>query len=103
VPPLLLRTRRRRRRATLRQRPRTTLLLAGWFVGAGHATGEKEETTIASTRLDLLAEPLPAAWLERVRRSTSAEPLEQAEYRQAPLSAPNWERLNRHPQFAAAR
>lgn len=82
---------------------RTTLLLAGWFVGAGHATGEKEETTIASTRLDLLAEPLPAAWLERVRRSTSAEPLEQAEYRQAPLSAPNWERLNRHPQFAAAR
>jgi tRNA U34 5-methylaminomethyl-2-thiouridine-forming methyltransferase MnmC len=82
---------------------RTTLLLAGWFVGAGHATGEKEETTIASTRLDLLAEPLPAVWLERVRRSTSAEPLEQATYRQAPLSESNWERLNRHPQFATTR
>ena len=78
------------------------LLLAGWFVGAGHATGEKEETTLAATRRELLAEPLPAAWLERVRRSTSAEPLEEAVYRQAPLSSANWERLLRHPQFVPA-
>ncbi len=81
---------------------RTTLLLAGWFVGAGHATGEKEETTLAATRRELLAEPLPTAWLERVRRSTSAEPLEEPVYRQAPLSAVNWERLLRHPQFVPA-
>jgi len=27
---------------------RVTLLLAGFFVGVGHATGEKEETTIAA-------------------------------------------------------
>ncbi len=79
---------------------RTTLLLAGWFVGAGHATGEKEETTLAATRRELLGEPLAAAWLDRVRRSTSAEPLELPVYRQAPLSETNWELLIRHPQFA---
>lgn len=79
---------------------RTTLLLAGWFAGAGHATGEKEETTLAATRLELLGEPLTVAWLDRVRRSTSAEPLEVPVYRQAPLSASNWELLIRHPQFA---
>lgn len=81
---------------------RTTLLLAGWFVGAGHATGEKEETTLAATQRELLAEPLPRVWLNRVRRSTSAEPLEEPVYRQAPLSAANWERLVRHPQFHPA-
>jgi tRNA U34 5-methylaminomethyl-2-thiouridine-forming methyltransferase MnmC len=79
---------------------RTTLLLAGWYVGAGHATGEKEETTLAATRLELLTEPLAANWLERVRRSTSAEPLERADYRQAPLSAAAWEALLKHAQFA---
>ncbi len=78
---------------------RTTLLLAGWFVGAGHATGEKEETTIAATRLELLDDPLRVGWLERVRRSTSAEPLHQATYRQAPLSPAQWEKLRAHSQF----
>lgn len=78
---------------------RTTLLLAGWFVGAGHATGEKEETTIAATRPELLAEPLPPAWLERARRSTSAEPLERAVYRQAPLTPGTWASLCAHAQF----
>src|ERR1700759_225602 len=33
---------------------RVTLLLAGFFVGVGHATGEKEETTIAANQLSLL-------------------------------------------------
>ena len=37
---------------------RVTLLLAGFFVGVGHATGEKEETTIAANTLDLINEPL---------------------------------------------
>ena len=36
---------------------RVTLLLAGFFVGVGHATGEKEETTIAANTADLIAEP----------------------------------------------
>jgi hypothetical protein len=65
---------------------RTTLLLAGWFVGRGGATGEKDETTIAASRLELLAAPLEVDWLERVRRSTAAGPKVAAE-------------LAEHPQF----
>lgn len=78
---------------------RVTLLLAGFFVGVGHATGEKEETTIAANTLELLDEPLPREWLKRVRKSRSAEPLREAVYLQAPLSAETWERLLQHPQF----
>jgi tRNA U34 5-methylaminomethyl-2-thiouridine-forming methyltransferase MnmC len=78
---------------------RVTLLLAGFFVGKGHATGEKEETTIAANTLDLIAEPLDQRWLWRARKSTSAEPLRDPLYRQAPLSDPSWENLRRHPQF----
>jgi hypothetical protein len=78
---------------------RVTLLLAGFFVGVGHASGEKDETTIAANTLDLIEEPLTSSWLGRVRRSTSAEPLWTNEYRQAPLSASSWERLQQHPQF----
>lgn len=78
---------------------RVTLLLAGFHVGAGHATGEKEETTIAANDPALLREPLGRAWLERARRSRSAEPLWEAAYRQAPLRAETWEALRGHPQF----
>lgn len=78
---------------------RTTLLLAGFFVGAGHATGEKEETTIAANTLALIAEPLDRRWLARARRSTSAEPLWTPEYRQARLAPATWDRLREHPQF----
>jgi hypothetical protein len=81
---------------------RVTLLLAGFFVGIGHATGEKEETTIAANHLSLLAEPLPCAWLNRARRSKSAEPMWEPAYRQAPLSPSTWEALQRHPQFRGA-
>ncbi len=48
---------------------RVKLLRAGWCVGRGAATGEKTETTIAATRLELLREPLGKDWLGRVRRS----------------------------------
>src|SRR5262249_3842096 len=65
---------------------RVTLLLAGFFVGIGHATGEKEETTIAANGLEMVEEPLGRRWLQRVHRSTSAEPLHEAVYRQAKLS-----------------
>jgi len=79
---------------------RVTLLLAGFFVGVGHATGEKEETTIAANDLSLLAEPLDARWLERARRSHSAEPMVEPVYRIAPLSDESWAKLSAHPQFA---
>ena len=78
---------------------RVTLLLAGFYVGVGHATGEKEETTIAANTRDLIVEPLDRRWLQRVHRSTSAEPMWEAAYRQAKLAAATWEKLQKHPQF----
>ena len=78
---------------------RVTLLLAGFFVGVGHATGEKEETTIAANTLALLTEPLDRRWLDRARRSHSAEPMVEPVYQIAPLSAASWEKLQAHPQF----
>ena len=80
---------------------RVTLLLAGFFVGTGHPTGEKEETTIAANRRELIDEPLDTRWLTRAARSTSAEPLTEPAYRQAPLSPQRLEQLRRHPQFMA--
>jgi hypothetical protein len=79
---------------------RVTLLLAGFLVGVGHATGEKEETTIAANTRDLIEEPLDRRWLARARRSSSAEPLGEPVYRQARLSAEAWEKLREHPQFS---
>jgi len=78
---------------------RVTLLLAGFFVGVGHATGEKEETTIAANDLGWIAEPLDHRWLERARRSHSAEPMVEPVYRIAPLSAESWRHLRAHSQF----
>ena len=78
---------------------RVTLLLAGFYVGVGHATGEKEETTMAANNLDLITEPLNARWLERAARSDSAEPLHEPVYRRQKLSPETWERLRAHPQF----
>ncbi|HOX03723.1 MAG TPA: MnmC family methyltransferase [Candidatus Paceibacterota bacterium] len=82
---------------------RVTLLQAGFFVGRGRATGEKEETTVAANRRELVERPLDTGWLARLRRSTSAEPLLDPVYRQAPVSAATWEDLQAHPQFLHAR
>jgi tRNA U34 5-methylaminomethyl-2-thiouridine-forming methyltransferase MnmC len=79
--------------------PRVTLLLAGFFVGAGEPIAEKEETTVAANSLALIERPLDARWLERARTSHSAEPLHANEYRIAPLALETWERLRAHPQF----
>jgi tRNA U34 5-methylaminomethyl-2-thiouridine-forming methyltransferase MnmC len=79
---------------------RVTLLLAGFYVGVGHATGEKTETTIAANSLAMLAEPLDLRWLDRARRSHSAEPMREPVYQIAPLSPESWERLQAHPQFS---
>jgi len=78
---------------------RVALLLAGFYVGAGQATGEKEETTIAANTPELIDEPLDRGWLERARRSHSAEPLCAPIYQQARLAPATWEGLQRHPQF----
>jgi tRNA U34 5-methylaminomethyl-2-thiouridine-forming methyltransferase MnmC len=79
---------------------RVTLLLAGFYVGVGHATGEKEETTVASNTMDLVTEPLGRDWLMRARRSSSAEPLWEPVYVQRRLALETWERLEAHRQFA---
>lgn len=78
---------------------RVTLLLAGFYVGVGHATGQKEETTVASNSREMVEEPLDSRWFQRALRSTSAEPMWEPVYRQAPLSAATREKLRRHPQF----
>lgn len=78
---------------------RVALLLAGFFVGTGDATGAKEETTVAANRRELIEKPLARTWLERARKSDSAEPLNEAVYRQKSLSTDTLEKLKRHPQF----
>lgn len=78
---------------------RVSLLLAGFFVGAGSATGTKEETTLAANTRDLIPSLLGRDWLDRVRRSGNAEPLWEPFYRRAPIQFETLERLSRHPQF----
>jgi tRNA U34 5-methylaminomethyl-2-thiouridine-forming methyltransferase MnmC len=80
---------------------RVTLLLAGFFVGAGRAIAEKEETTIAGNDLSLIERPLGAEWLKRARNSTCAEPLREPAYRRERLSEESWDALNQHPQFSS--
>jgi tRNA U34 5-methylaminomethyl-2-thiouridine-forming methyltransferase MnmC len=80
---------------------RVSLLLAGFWVGVGRASGRKEETTMAANRPELISRPLDGRWLERARRSRSAEPLWEPVYRQAPLAPATWDRLRQHPQFTS--
>lgn len=54
---------------------RSTLLLAGWFVGHGVGIADKNETTLAATRLEDLVAPLDDRWLSRLARSTARGPL----------------------------
>jgi tRNA U34 5-methylaminomethyl-2-thiouridine-forming methyltransferase MnmC len=53
---------------------RVSLLLGGFFVGTGIATGMKTETTAAATRRELLPAPLDQRWLARWARSSSQAP-----------------------------
>ncbi|CAN5925219.1 hypothetical protein BH11MYX4_BH11MYX4_44680 [soil metagenome] len=53
---------------------RSGLLLAGFAVGLGDPTGDKEQTTIAATNAADLAAPLDARWLTRLERSSAAFP-----------------------------
>ena len=78
---------------------RAALLLAGFRVGVGRPTGFKEETTVAANTPELISDPLDHRWLERVRRSDSAEPLSEPFYRKGPVSGETWARLAAQPQF----
>ena len=78
---------------------RVSLLLAGFFVGSGEATGQKDETTIAANTLDLIPRPLAKQWLDRVRCSTNAEPLREDIYTKSPITKESLEKLLTHPQW----
>ena len=78
---------------------RVTIALAGWFVGAGVATGEKDQTTVAANRLDLLERPLDHAWLARVRASTNGAPLRNGVYARGPISPEDYAALKAGEQF----
>ncbi len=80
---------------------RVTLLLAGFHVGRGGATGEKNETTAAANAPELLAAPLGAGWLARVERSTRAAPLREEGTHRGPIAEADWQRILGHPQFAS--
>ena len=75
---------------------RVALLLAGFFVGAGPATGLKEETTQASTDFAALDQPLGADWLRRWSRSRAQAPYGNIPHDVSDLG--EW--LGRHSQFA---
>lgn len=72
---------------------RVSLLLAGFYVGAGAAVGSKAETTVAATRLEDLTAPLGPRWLARWRRSTRRAPHGE------PLTESLQAQVERHPQF----
>jgi tRNA U34 5-methylaminomethyl-2-thiouridine-forming methyltransferase MnmC len=79
---------------------RVTLLLAGFYVGRGHATGEKDQTTIATNEPALLEAALDLDWLGRVRRSTKSAPLRENRVGWEGISPEDWAKLESHPQFA---
>ncbi len=82
---------------------RVTLLLAGFHVGVGPSTGEKDETTVASNDPALVERPLSRDWLEnKVYASTNAAPLRAgATGGRGPISEGDFARLRGHPQFAS--
>ena len=53
---------------------RTAMLLGGFCVGRSAGTGERSETTVASTDVHMLNDPLDARWLQRLQRSSAAFP-----------------------------
>ena len=82
---------------------RVTLLLAGFHVGIGGASGEKDETTVATNAPALLDAPLTRGWLEKkVYASTNAAPLRTADggYTRNPISEEDFLWLQAHPQFS---
>jgi queuine tRNA-ribosyltransferase len=70
---------------------RAALLLAGFFVGVGDASGPKEQTTAAAADPADVARPLDRRWLERLERSSAPFPAD------APPDV--LDRIRLHPQF----
>jgi hypothetical protein len=77
---------------------RATLLLAGFYVGAGVSIGNKVETTIASNRLELLKAPLDQNWLKKAGVSTNSAPL-RGTYTQSRISEQDLSDLKKNRQF----
>lgn len=80
---------------------RVTLLLAGFFVGRGGGIGEKDQTTVAANRRELIADPLDVRWLDRVRRSTRGAPLRTGGGEGSVIAPEDLSRLAKLGQFAA--
>ena len=77
---------------------RSGLLLAGFAVGIGDRTGDKEQTTIAATDAAHLTTPLDRRWLTRLERSSAAFPSDVPE--DADARAEALARIRALPQFA---
>jgi queuine tRNA-ribosyltransferase len=73
---------------------RLSLLLSGFFVGAGLSTGTRVETTIAAISANALERPLKERWLERWKRSSARAPHGQT------FSSDIEQAVFAHPQFA---
>lgn len=78
---------------------RVTLLLAGFYVGIGAKVGEKNETTVAANRIELIERPLRRGWIEKVRVSKNSVPLTGSRYSQGLIGKCDFDRLARLPQF----
>lgn len=76
---------------------RVMFLLAGFFVGHGQAAGTRTESTFASTRLEMVPEPLADRWLQRWLRSTARGAHD------TPVSPELEARIKEHPQFFGQR
>lgn len=74
---------------------RAAMLMAGFYVGYGKATGLKVETTQAATCLEELIEPLNARWWSRWNASHTKMPYDVLESEEAAFK----ERILSHPQF----
>jgi tRNA U34 5-methylaminomethyl-2-thiouridine-forming methyltransferase MnmC len=74
---------------------RAAMLVAGFFVGVGIASGSKDETTQASTHPLTLSKPLDQSWLKRWEISSKPYPPNLASDEMIAFR----DSLMRHPQF----
>jgi tRNA U34 5-methylaminomethyl-2-thiouridine-forming methyltransferase MnmC len=79
---------------------RTTLLLAGFYVGVGCEVGEKAETTVASNHFELLDRPLSREWLTRAWISKNSAPLREASYSLGLISEADFRELEKAPHWS---
>lgn len=76
---------------------RSGFLLAGFAVGVGAPTGDRDETTVAAVNPSDLAQPLDARWLGRLERSSAPFPTDVPEGAEAHGGA--LARIRLQPQF----